>query len=67
MLLTLMDMFAELGDKIALQYGGSEAHNKVWFCMLGPVRRLEIVGEMCSFCVGAGWEKWTGCQLFEAE
>jgi hypothetical protein len=29
MLLTLMDMFAEMGDKIALQYGGSEAHNKV--------------------------------------
>lgn len=24
-----MDMFAEMGDKIALQYGGSEAHNKV--------------------------------------
>jgi hypothetical protein len=56
-----MDMFAELGDKIALQYGGSEAHNKVYLCMLIPIRRLVIVGEMLYFCLGAGWEKWTSC------
>lgn len=27
--LELMDMYAELGDRIAVQYGGSEAHNKM--------------------------------------
>jgi hypothetical protein len=29
MLLGLMDMYSEMGDRIALQYGGSEAHKKV--------------------------------------
>ena len=29
MLLALMDMYSEMGDRIALQYGGSEAHKKV--------------------------------------
>lgn len=29
LLLSLMDMFGEMGDRIALQYGGSEAHKKV--------------------------------------
>ena len=29
MLLTLMEMYGEMGNKIAQQYGGSEAHNKV--------------------------------------
>jgi hypothetical protein len=28
-LLTLMDMYSQMGDRIALQYGGSEAHKKV--------------------------------------
>lgn len=28
-LYSLMQMYGEMGDKIALQYGGSEAHNKV--------------------------------------
>lgn len=27
--LVLMDLYSELGDNIALQYGGSEAHKKV--------------------------------------
>jgi len=27
--MTLMDMFSDMGDKIALQYGGSEAHSKM--------------------------------------
>jgi hypothetical protein len=26
---SLMDMYSELGDRIALQYGGSEAHKKM--------------------------------------
>ncbi len=30
-LLALMDMFGEMGDRIALQYGGSEAHKKMSF------------------------------------
>ena len=29
MLLGLMDMFSDMGDRLALQYGGSEAHKKV--------------------------------------
>jgi hypothetical protein len=29
MLVSLMEMYGEMGDKIALQYGGSEAHRKV--------------------------------------
>ncbi|KAJ1442963.1 SacI homology domain-containing protein [Ochromonadaceae sp. CCMP2298] len=29
MLISLMEMYGEMGDKIALQYGGSEAHRKV--------------------------------------
>lgn len=29
LMLGLMDMYSEMGDKIALQYGGSEAHKKV--------------------------------------
>lgn len=29
LLLTLMEMYGEMADKIALQYGGSEAHKKV--------------------------------------
>ena len=29
LLLALMDMYSELGDRVALQYGGSEAHKKV--------------------------------------
>lgn len=29
LLLGLMDLYSELGDRIALQYGGSEAHKKV--------------------------------------
>lgn len=29
LLLALMDMFGDMGDKIAMQYGGSEAHKKV--------------------------------------
>lgn len=31
LLLALMDMFAFMGDRIALQYGGSEAHKKMSF------------------------------------
>ena len=27
--MTLMDMYSEMGDRIALQYGGSEAHSKM--------------------------------------
>ncbi len=30
LLLSLMEMYGEMGDKIALQYGGSEAHKKVF-------------------------------------
>ena len=26
---TLMDMYSEIGDQLAMQYGGSEAHKKV--------------------------------------
>jgi hypothetical protein len=29
MLVSLMEMYGEMGDRIALQYGGSEAHRKV--------------------------------------
>jgi hypothetical protein len=29
LLLALMDMFGEMGDRIAVQYGGSEAHKKM--------------------------------------
>jgi hypothetical protein len=29
MMIELMEMFGELGDRIAVQYGGSEAHNKM--------------------------------------
>jgi hypothetical protein len=29
LLMTLMSMYSEMGDRIALQYGGSEAHNKM--------------------------------------
>jgi hypothetical protein len=29
LLVSLMEMYGEMGDKIALQYGGSEAHRKV--------------------------------------
>lgn len=29
LLLGLMDLYSEMGDRIALQYGGSEAHKKV--------------------------------------
>ena len=29
LLISLMDMYSQMGDRIALQYGGSEAHKKV--------------------------------------
>ena len=29
LVMTLMDMYSEMGDHIALQYGGSEAHSKM--------------------------------------
>ena len=29
LVVTLMDMYSEMGDRIALQYGGSEAHSKM--------------------------------------
>lgn len=29
LLVSLMEMYGEMGDRIALQYGGSEAHRKV--------------------------------------
>ena len=66
-----MDMFAEMGDKIALQYGGSEAHNKVC-CMHWPVRQSDIIGNKREIfrrhCeIGAGRQKWTSCQLIKAE
>ena len=28
-MVNLMNMYSEMGDRIALQYGGSEAHNKM--------------------------------------
>ena len=31
LLMSLMEMYGEMGDRIALQYGGSEAHKKVSF------------------------------------
>lgn len=34
LLLSLMDMFGEMGDRLALQYGGSEAHKKVWLLLV---------------------------------
>jgi hypothetical protein len=44
----LIDMYVDLGDSIALQYGGSEAHKKVTAgrsesSFTGPI------GKVCSF------------------
>ena len=53
----LIDMYVEIGDQIALQYGGSEAHKKVASAtsaasnvpgQLGKVRPLEnFFGRVC--------------------
>lgn len=40
---TLMDMYQNMGDSLALQYGGSEAHNYVRSSLHLPISFSQIV------------------------
>ena len=50
----LIDMYVDIGDHIALQYGGSEAHKKVNTerseSIVGPIGKVRIK-IICSFVV----------------
>jgi hypothetical protein len=48
-LLKLMDMYSEMGDRIALQYGGSEAHKKVSLG-LAYIKTHTVVGKFFLLC-----------------
>jgi hypothetical protein len=55
----LIDMYVEIGDNIALQYGGSEAHKKVTADhsesnITGPI------GKVCSLLSLGGWSAENG-------
>lgn len=47
-----MDLYSELGDNIALQYGGSEAHKKV-SSSSGPGKQasVEVIVACCALAV----------------
>jgi hypothetical protein len=45
----LIDMYVDIGDHIALQYGGSEAHKKVTTerseSIVGPIGKVSVFGQ----------------------
>jgi hypothetical protein len=41
--LVLMELYSELGDHIALQYGGSEAHKRFSSSSSGPTKQVYII------------------------
>ena len=50
----LIDMYVDIGDHIALQYGGSEAHKKVTAdrseSLVGPIGKVSIVAVNLRIC-----------------
>jgi hypothetical protein len=40
--LVLMELYSELGDHIALQYGGSEAHKRFSSSSSGPTKQVLV-------------------------
>jgi hypothetical protein len=60
---TLIDMYVDIGDSVALQYGGSEAHKKVQTAgtrvesinITGPIGKVRIFSSIwlgsCVFCL----------------
>jgi hypothetical protein len=51
----LIDMYVDIGDHIALQYGGSEAHKKVTTerseSIVGPIGKVRFALEDCHCTV----------------
>jgi hypothetical protein len=56
----LIDMYVDIGDSIALQYGGSEAHKKVSAersesNIAGPIGKVRFVVVIC--CSDSVWNR----------
>lgn len=66
-----MELYTEIGDNIALQYGGSEAHKKV---SSGSGAGNQVCGMLTSVCglynirpLNSSWSRSTGQHIRDSQ